>query len=244
MKKIFYFLFLSLFFSSLASATFSPSPDKGFLNFTLQPDVEQCQLVTVSSEDYLGEISIRDIWAETFDGPRDFDLYTKRASDHDLSISYIDNIADFENQITIEVCISGNTPGDYRGALIFTPETQANESSVVEIGTWLLVHIDGQVVPDSPNNPSSSEGGSSGGKDKITQPAQTIQLQVEKVFENLNDKSENNSNPDLNNQQENSDVGNIVKNSLSSPKNLLIIGVALILISLLVTLALRKTKNE
>ena len=156
MKRIFfYFLLLTLFLSVLSSA--SLGLDKGKLDFNIFAGEEQCNSVTLSSNNYYGLIEVRDEWS----GEDISKIYG--ASNYDLSISYIDTIVDFEDEVEFEVCISGLTPGDYKGALIFTPEAEGKVN--VEIGTWLLVNIEEKPQQPSPseNNPVSNSNSGSGG---------------------------------------------------------------------------------
>ena len=158
MKLIFYFLFI-LILTNLASA--SLNIDKGKLYFNLNPGEESCQSIKVSSNSYEGKVNIRDIWAETFDEEGNFRKYTFTAKDHGLNIRYDNKIDNFNKESSVEVCLNGNYPGEYKGAMIFTPESDTNV--VVEVGTWLLVNITGTGSGIYPSNPKkASQGGSLG----------------------------------------------------------------------------------
>jgi hypothetical protein len=135
--SFFFFLFVFCSLSSLASA--SLQLDKGTLIFNIGLNEEACKTVRVSSGSYVGEVQVRDIWAGTPDESRNFRAYTFDAGDHGLSISYTKPISDFQSFFDEEICLRGEKVGDYKGALIFTPESSSQVN--VEIGTWLLVHI-------------------------------------------------------------------------------------------------------
>jgi hypothetical protein len=87
--------------------------------------------------------------------------YRLKSEDIGIIIFYQKQIDNFNGQQEVEVCLSGNKPGRYRGDLIFTPESNTNV--VVEVGTWLFVNVSGaqtpgtnqeQQVTTSSNNPT------------------------------------------------------------------------------------------
>ncbi|MBS3077507.1 hypothetical protein J4233_04510 [Candidatus Pacearchaeota archaeon] len=135
--QIFSFFFFILVFSSLVGA--SLQLDRGSLVFSLGLNERACKTVRISSGDYFGGIQIKDIWAGTPDEARNFGAYNFTSEDHGLSISYAKPISNLQNSVDEEVCLEGSKLGDYKGAIIFTPES--SEQINVEIGTWLLVHV-------------------------------------------------------------------------------------------------------
>jgi len=146
------------------------SLDKGKLEYDIEKGEEICKMVKVSSEDYSGKIIIRDIWPEEGEEDSGFSKYTLTAEDYGISIDYPSEILDFSGESEIEVCLSGEEVGNFRGALIFTPEAGEEQINVVvEIGTWLMVNIteaeieEEVVVPIVESSGSSSGGGSGGG---------------------------------------------------------------------------------
>jgi len=128
----FYFLFFLLIIlisASLVSAALSL--DKGKLEFNVGKGEEMCKIVKVSSEDYVGKVSIRDIWPEEGEEESGFSKYTLTAEDYNINIKHPSEILDFNEQSEIEVCLSGSEVGDFRGALIFTPEPGDDVVNVV-----------------------------------------------------------------------------------------------------------------
>ena len=82
MKQFFIFLFfiMALLISfSLVSAALSLSQSK--LYFNINPQQENCQKITVSSQDYFGNISIRDVWSEDFNQDANINKYTANPKD-------------------------------------------------------------------------------------------------------------------------------------------------------------------
>lgn len=160
-KPIFIFLFL-LFFTSFASANLGLSHGK--LEFNIDIGEKACEVVTVSSGSYEGEVVARDIWAETIDEERNFNFYTYSADDHGITLDYIDTIVEFEKEFDVEVCLEAEEVGEFKGALIFAPEAETN--IVIEKGVWLLVNVqEAKVEPEPPQQetPPANTGGSSGG---------------------------------------------------------------------------------
>lgn len=159
MKLFFYFLFFILTLN-LASAALNL--DKGKLDYELNIGEESCQVVSLSSNDYNGTIKIRDVWAENKDEDNNLNKYTFSALDHQLSIKYIDTVLDFKDSMDFEVCLTADNPGNFKGALVFTPDAKTNV--VVEVGTWLFVNVKENIQENTlSNNPGSSSGGGGGG---------------------------------------------------------------------------------
>ncbi|MFH1270240.1 MAG: hypothetical protein ABII03_01255 [Nanoarchaeota archaeon] len=132
-------------------------PNKERLNLTIDAGEEKCQVITLYSDGYSGTIYVRDVWAELFNEQGNLNQYTFTSTDHGISISYIDTFLDFENSANFEVCIIASNPGKYLGAIIFSPKTEGNV--VVEIGTWILLHVSEPSQPTT--TPPLSGGGSS-----------------------------------------------------------------------------------
>jgi len=163
------------------TASLGLSPGK--IYFNLNPNEEECQTITLSSKDYSGRINIRDMWAEKADEINNLKMYTSSASDKEINIGY-PNINDFNNEEGINVCLSGNQIGRYKGALIFTPEAKGNV--VVEVGAWLFVNITEPEPPqetppqntDSNQNTGGNNQGGSGGSSMTTSEEQTQKPQT------------------------------------------------------------------
>jgi hypothetical protein len=170
MKTKIFFNFLLIFFMSLALVSASLNLNKGKLDPDIVIGEEFCDTISVSASDYSGTISVRDKWAETFDEERNLNSYTSTAEDHDMTIQYENNPEIVDGNADVEVCITPTKLGKYKGALIFTPESDSNV--VVEVGTWLFVNVIEKPTEDTPqpnpnpspapsNNPSSGGGGGS-----------------------------------------------------------------------------------
>jgi hypothetical protein len=173
-----FFIFAFLLSLNLVSADFSL--DKGKLNFNLEKGVEECQIVKVTSEDYNGDFDIRDIWPEVGEEDSSFNKYTLTAGDYNIDITHLDSISDFNNEVEVEVCLSGSSVGEYKGALIFTPEAGDEQVNVVvEKGVWLLVNVVEKVAPPVNNGGNSGSSGTSGGSSNVvTTTTQEIPREV------------------------------------------------------------------
>lgn len=132
----FYFLFfiiLGLMSVNIVSAGLNLAPGK--LNFNMKTENMKCEEIVVVSEDYTGEVSVRDVWASVEEG-NNINKFYMTAEDFGININYPETI-DLNKKKTIEVCLSGNNIKEGKGAIIFTPKSETNV--VVEVGTWLFV---------------------------------------------------------------------------------------------------------
>ena len=163
---------------NLASATLNLSPGK--LYFNINPNEEICQMIVLSSTDYIGEINIRDVWAKSFDEGSNTNTYDKKAEDFGIEIYYDNLIENFDEEEEIEVCLSGSTIRKSKGAIIFTPKSETNV--VVEVGTWLFVTISEPPQMTTTSSGGGGEGSSGGGGGGIVQ--QTITSRQKSSQEN------------------------------------------------------------
>jgi len=156
----FYFLFFIFFILiSISFISANLSLNKGKLELNIQKGERMCKMVKVLSEDYVGEIQVRDIWSKDLE-ETNTNNYNNVAEDFGIDISY-DEIKDFNEQSEIEVCFSGERVGDFRGALIFTPKAGNDQINVVvEVGTWLIINV---IESNGKNSNGGSNGGSGGG---------------------------------------------------------------------------------
>ncbi len=168
MKHLFFIFFIILVSVSFVSA--SLNLNKGTLKFEIEKGERVCQKIKISSEDYKGKISIRDIWPEEGEEDSNFNKYTLNSDDYNINVEYPNEILDFSKEEEIEVCLLGEKIGNFKGALIFTPEAGEDTIKVVvEIGTWLMVNVvekqQEQVVET--NNPPNPPSGGGGGNNNI-----------------------------------------------------------------------------
>ena len=155
MKTYFFIFFVILINLSLISAQLNL--DKGSMVFELDNGKKICNVIRITSEDYIGKLKIRDIWPQIGEEESSFHKYTFTAEDYGLHITHPLEISNFKGNEEIEVCLSGgNKSGNFKGALIFTPEAGDEQVSVVvEIGTWLLVNVKNPVKSITP--PATTE---------------------------------------------------------------------------------------
>src|SRR3989344_4641578 len=128
----FYFLFFIFIIVNINIVGAGLNLAPGKLNFNMETNNELCKEITIVSNDYKGEIRIRDVWASVDEGSNINKFYLE-AGDFDISISYPNEI-DLNERETIDVCLSGSNIKQAKGAIIFTPNTDTN--IVVEVGTW------------------------------------------------------------------------------------------------------------
>ena len=92
MRYFFVFLFfviIILFSGNFVNASLSLS--KGRLNFDLDINEKNCQQIKIFSEDYEGDINIRDVWTSDISQVRTKE-YKMVAEDFGIDISY-DNVS-------------------------------------------------------------------------------------------------------------------------------------------------------
>ena len=144
---------------SLVHAGLGLSPGK--INFDVQGNDEQCKEVTVVSDDYAGELRLRDVWSNSKE-ESNINNFDMEANDFGFDISYPETI-NIEDKETIEICLSGGDLREARGALIFTPDSDTN--IVVEVGAWIFVkelEVGDESIGGSPSITGNVIGGGSG----------------------------------------------------------------------------------
>lgn len=193
----FYFLFFTFLFlivgtSIVSATTLSGSP--GSLNFNLNIGEEKCLNFLVSSSDYSGNLNSIMEWAEKdseVSSPNDFIF---ESSEVGLNVIYSPEIiSNFDGEEEIQVCISGNEEGYWRGSLKYITESEGNTG--IGVGTWLRVNItnipneetEEQISPANPNNNQNSGSGSSSSSKPTTNSNDTIIN--ENTEANLNEKN-------------------------------------------------------
>jgi len=136
---------------SLVGASLNLNPTKIYLS--LNPNEENCQKIFLSSQNYTGTIKVRDIWTNNL-SESNLNKYTLSANDLGVTINYPKQFDNFKDSQEVEVCLSSINSGNYRGALIFTP--QSNTNVIVEIGTWLFLNVSGS-NPEITNTQQTTE---------------------------------------------------------------------------------------
>ena len=123
-----------IFLSSFINASVYLSPSK--LYFDMKNNKEDCQTITFISDDYQGNIIIRDVWADIKEDSN-INNFNMRSNDFGIYITYDSAIKNFEESEEIEICLTGKNVKNGKGALIFTPESETNV--IVETGAWIFV---------------------------------------------------------------------------------------------------------
>lgn len=240
MKLFFLFLIIVLAINLVSS---SLNLDKGKMEYNLKVEEESCQIISLNSEDYKGTIKIRDVWAENQNEEKNLNKYNFSASDNKLTIKYMDTVLDFKDSMDFEICITADEPGNFKGALIFTPEAETNV--VIEVGTWIIINSE-KIPKTNPNDnqgsSSSGSGGSSGGSG-----SGVIKTNSEKnktLSKESNEKSENKTNEE-NKIDENSKTGITgAVIGLFGNKNTKIISLAVIILVISYFLIYKKRKQN
>lgn len=243
MKLFFLFLFIILTIN-LASA--SLNLDKGKMEYNLKTGEEVCQIISLTSDDYEGTIEVRDVWAENSNEEGNLNDYIFSASDHQLSVKYIDTALDFKDSMDFEVCLSADQAGSFKGGLIFTPDAKTNV--VVEVGTWLLINVEEAPVENPTTTPSTTSsgsgengggggGGSSGGL--ITKNNKTKSISSNEELQN-NKSNENNQT-----EEENSKTGITgAVTGLLGKRSTKIVLLTIIILSISYLIIYKKRKKE
>jgi hypothetical protein len=132
-------LFIFLFLIPLTSAIqFSPTS----LEFNLEKNQVGCKNINFQIE---SQTTVHDTWAESQYSAWSITNFQTSSQEHGIDIDYASQIN--SDQEKIEVCLSGSTPGDYKGALIFREGEVGN--SVVQFAVWLKVSISGETEEKS-----------------------------------------------------------------------------------------------
>lgn len=167
--------------STVAAASFSPSN----LVYVLEKNEEACQIITLESDS--PRIEVFDFWGENKDVEWEVNNFRTSASVHGLSLNYDEELS--TNEREVEVCVSGNKLGEYRGAIILKQAQEGN--SVVQLAVWLKVIIEDEIEQDrnsgerasaqqsnsAGSSSSSSNAGNSNGNIQDTQEVQENNFQ-------------------------------------------------------------------
>jgi len=178
MRFLFIIFIIVLISTNLVCAVgFSPSS----LVFELEQGEEACKVITLNSDSEI--IIVSDGWVENESFEWKINNCNQSADYHGLSIDYDNELSVDEREVN--VCLSGENVGEYRGVMLLREEQQGN--SVVQIGIWLkatIIEPEPEVVveptPAPVPTPSSSGGGGGGGS-----RTNTIILSEENVTENI-----------------------------------------------------------
>lgn len=160
MKRI--IIALILLASVVSALQFSPTK----LTFNIAKDKIVCKEIEVNSETFL---SVKDSWASNFNEEWTLSKFQTNSQDIKINIRYPLSIS--SSQKEIEVCISTENAGNYKGALLFKQEQLGN--SQIQFAVWLELHSEGKTIPIKTTS-SKNYGGSSNSLDyTIEQPPQT-----------------------------------------------------------------------
>jgi hypothetical protein len=171
--RFLFFIFIFLIFSAglVSGASLSGSP--GSLEYELGVGQEKCLIFLVSSQDYSGSLHSVMKWAEKDAEVSSQEDFVLDNSEIDLNVNYApENIKGLNEEEEIQVCISGDEIGEWKGSLEYRTESSGNIG--VGVGTWLKVRItekseeekdsQEQTPPSTTNqNNQNSAGGSGGG---------------------------------------------------------------------------------
>ncbi len=133
MKK-FILVFFLLFIISLNYASgisFSPSS----LTYKIEQNTQTCKNITLTSNSE--KITITDTWAENKETEWKTNLFDKTAQYHNLTITYDKELTKEER--ILQICITGETLGEYHGAIIL--EEQKIGNSIIQAVIWMKVNI-------------------------------------------------------------------------------------------------------
>ena len=242
MGKIILFFFFIFILSSLAYATLNLS--MGSLYFNMKPGEISCEKIKLLSSDYNGRIEIKDVWASSMDNnDRNLNRYNLTAMDHNLMITHINSIESLNGDEEIEICIFSNNAGNYRGAIIFTPEAEGN--IIVAVAAWLNVNIGEENVV---NNQNQGDSGSSAGS-SVKNIADNLEVEENKIVE-LEKQSEKITTKAVQDIKEESDIKNENLEIVPKERNYLLWGIitflGLFIFSILIirTINIRKRRNK
>lgn len=133
----------------------------GEIKFDLIKGEKGCEKMTLTNEQEIN-LNGRDSWTDNQQSVGILSEYIKSASELGIEINYQNYIQNMTNQ-EVEVCLTGNNPGNYYGALVYNSESFGGVSTGV--GTWLMVDIKEE---NSANIGGNIGGSSSGGGASLT----------------------------------------------------------------------------
>ncbi|MBU0760247.1 MAG: hypothetical protein KJ600_06335 [Nanoarchaeota archaeon] len=161
-------ILIILLIPSITAIQFSPSS----LEFNLEKNQVACKTINFQTEYF---IISQDLWAEDSSSPWKISSFQTSSQQHEIEITYPAEINPTQNEA--RVCLSGSTPGDYKGALIFSQEKVGN--SVVQFAIWLKVSISDEEDKEPSSSSSHSRSSSSGivwtSAQETTSPEEKVQ---------------------------------------------------------------------
>jgi len=175
-KPFIFFILHILIVLPLASSLVTPN--KMSIKFDIYQNEQNRQIISLSSDRPI-LVDIKDGWAETSGEGGNLRRYNYTAEYHGISISYETPLEFSEAGIKdINLCLTANEIGQYKGALIYAPQT--NETgSVVQFASWIYVNVTEPPQPQNPppnnNNNNNGGGGGGGGSSPPTQTPSTNQ---------------------------------------------------------------------
>jgi hypothetical protein len=174
-----YILTLILLIPITSALQFSPTS----LEFSLEKNQISCKEIQFQIE---SPTTVRDAWAQSSSSPWTISQFQTSSQEHRINVNYPTSLT--IDQDRIEICLSGQNPGDYKGALIFREEEQGN--SIVQFAIWLKVNVK-ETKQEQEEKPSSSkkssEKSSSGGTSGIlwTSQSTTQKTQSKENFQEI-----------------------------------------------------------
>jgi sensor c-di-GMP phosphodiesterase-like protein len=170
--------FLLILLIPLASAIqFSPTS----LEFNLEKEEVLCKKINFQVET---PTALSDVWAKNSFEQWSISRFQSSSQEYAIKVWYPEEVNPTQNQI--ELCLSGSTPGEYHGALVFRQDETG--SSIIQFAVWLKVIIkssDKELIKSS-DKESHVSGGSSGilwtseSLSTQTQSTQTEQKNIQK----------------------------------------------------------------
>lgn len=128
-------LFLINFISLISAVKIGISDSK--IDFSGKINEEMCNKITVYS-DYDGFLIGKTKWAKSKEFEKDLRYYILNYSDIGVKIDYPERVKVNEKK-EIEICLTGEKPGDYFGALLYS-----TENSYAGVGVWIYANIYGE----------------------------------------------------------------------------------------------------
>ena len=244
MKIKFFLLFITLtivVLNTIQAVGFSPSS----LTFELEPNQEECKMVTIDSESKT--INVSDSWAENENVEWKVSSFNTDVSNHGITISYDSELSIDEREV--EVCLSGTKSGEFHGVLLFQEEQQG--SSIIQFGVWLKVVIaDEQPTPQVTSSSSSGSGGGGGGGGFIAPKTSTNNSTINSTIIGNNNSElseENKENGGVEEETEGSYsrgiTGRVIE-GVGGVRNLAILGLIVIVIAAAAVYNKRKNKQS
>lgn len=133
MKKIFLFAVLIFFCGQVSPLEFSPTS----LEFNLEKNQQDCKNIFVKLD---GQTSITNFWTEDENAEWRISQFQTSSQELEITVEHSPQISQSVKEV--EVCISGERSGNYRGALIFRQQESGN--SIVQFVVWINLTVTGE----------------------------------------------------------------------------------------------------